>query len=147
MAMNGTPRAGQSLIDTSIFSNLQTKIDEETAIREELKAIVETLSKQARLTQSIISRIHNVPSQSLNAEVLEPCMAALEEQRKTISTLKEAASKYPFYKYNGMWQRDIQNLISNLQLWQWLQSGKLVSLEEVGQYFQGMSSIPLLSLC
>lgn len=134
MTMNGT---SSSLIDTSIFTTLQSKIDEETTIRDELKEIVDTLSKQGRLTSSILSRIHNVPSSSLPTEVLDPCANALEQQRQTISKLAEAGSKYPFYKYNNVWQREVQNVINSYQLWHWLKSGQLKSIEETGEHFQG----------
>lgn len=128
---------GASLIDTSIFTTLQSKIDDESAIRDELKQIVEALSKQGRVTQSVLSRIHNVPIQSLDQEVLQPAVRAIEEQKNSVVALNAAASKYPFYKYNGMWQRDIQNLISSIQLLHWLREGRLVTIEEVGSYLQG----------
>ena len=126
-----------SLIDPSIFSTLQSKIDEETAIRDELKQIVETLQKQGRVTQSHLSRIHNTPTASLASDVLTPAIAAINEQKNTVIGLNAAASKYPFYKYNNVWQRDIQNLVGSLQLSQWLSEGRLVSIEEVGTFLQG----------
>jgi predicted translin family RNA/ssDNA-binding protein len=123
-------------VDPAIFQTLQNKIDEETAIREELRAIVDNLAKQGRVTQSILSRVHNTASAELQKTVLEPCQNSLVEQVTTVQTLAEAASKYPFYKWNNMWQRDIQNLISNLQLAEWLRSGKLVTIEELGAQLQ-----------
>jgi len=33
------------------------------------------------------------------------------EQKTTIGQLAEAASKYPYYKYNNIWTRDIQNAV------------------------------------
>lgn len=140
MAISTSSSLGLSLIDTSIFTTLQAKIDEESTVRDELKNIVDTLSKQGRLTQSILARIHNVPSGLLVAEVLTPAAQALAEQKLTVSTLQEAASKYPFYKYNNIWQRDIQNLISSLQIQFWLQNGSLISVEDVGGFFNGEST-------
>lgn len=136
MTTNGT---STSLIDTSIFTTLQSKIDEESTIRDELKEIVDTLSKQGRLTSSILSRVHNVASSSLPTEVLDPCEQALEQQRQTISKLAQAGSKYPFYKYTNVWQREVQNVIQSYQLWHWLKNGQLKSIEETGEYFQGES--------
>ena len=49
-------------VDPAIFQRLQEKIDEEGKVREELKETVQTLEKQGRLTQSILSRIHNTPT-------------------------------------------------------------------------------------
>ena len=43
------------------------------------------------------------------------------QQVETISKLGEVASKYPYYKYNGMWTRDMQNAVSHYFLEQcWL---------------------------
>lgn len=126
---------GASLIDTGIFASLQAKIDEESEIREELKAIVEGLAKQGRLTQSILSRIHNVHSTSIPSEVLAPSKSAIAQQAETIQALSTAASKYPFYKWNQLWQKDVQNLISSLQLHQWLETGQLATVEQIGNYF------------
>ena len=119
-------------IDPAIFTSLQTKIDEEGTIRDSLKTIVETLSKQSRLVTSILSRIHNAPTTDLQDQVLQPCLQPLTEQTTTIQTLSKEASKYPFYKYNGIWQRDIQTVLSSIQIHQWLSTTHLVTLEEIG---------------
>ncbi|OQV10127.1 hypothetical protein CLAIMM_14170 [Cladophialophora immunda] len=123
-------------VDPTIFSSLQAKIDKDTAIRDSLKNIVETLSKQGRVTQSILSRIHNTPSANLEESVLAPCSESLKEQVVTVKDLAQAASKYPFYKWNSIWQREIQNVVSNIQMCEWLKSGNLVTLEEVGQILE-----------
>lgn len=36
------------------------------------------------------------------------------DQKATIGQLAEVASKYPYYKYNNIWTRDIQNAVSFL---------------------------------
>ncbi|RMZ76295.1 hypothetical protein DV737_g4906, partial [Chaetothyriales sp. CBS 132003] len=121
-----------SHIDPAIFTSLQSKIDEEGTVRDSLKTIVETLSKQSRLVTSILSRVHNTPTSELATHVLKPCLQPLADQTATIQTLSQEASKYPFYKYNGIWQRDIQTVLSSIQLHEWLQSNHLVTLEEIG---------------
>lgn len=136
-ATNGPISTGASLIDTGIFTSLQAKIDEESETREQLKALVDNLSKQGRLTQSILSRIHNVPSSALAREVLDPSKQAIEQQVQTVHALAAEASKYPFYKWSQLWQRDVQQLISSVQLHRWLEAGQLVTVEEIGSFFNG----------
>lgn len=137
-----------SQIDTAIFTTLQSKIDEESEVRESLKTIVEALSKQGRLTQSILARIHNCPTPELQQHVLTPAAQAVQEQVTTVKRLSEVASQYPFYKWNGMWLRDVQNLISSLQLYAWLSEGRLVTIEEVGTQFGGeLASIDIPRPC
>ena len=132
MAADTAMTTSQPHIDPAIFTTLQTKIDEETTIRDSLKTIVDTLTKQSRLVSSILSRIHNTPPASLHSSVLHPCQQPLHDQITTVQTLAQTASQYPFYKYNNIWQRDIQNVITSLQLHEWLSSGHLVTLDEVG---------------
>ena len=140
--VNNLPSAPSPNVDPAIFKSLQAKIDEESAIRDELKNFVETLSKQGRVTQSILSRVHNTPTTDLETSVLTPCAEQLKEQFATVKSLADAASKYPFYKFNGIWRSDIQNVISSIQMCDWLKSGNLVTLEEVGQQLNGTSYIP-----
>ncbi|KAJ9613945.1 Translin-1 [Cladophialophora chaetospira] len=130
---NATAGSPSPNVDPAIFSSLQAKIDQETAIKDELRNFVDMLSKQGRVTQSILSRVHNTPTEELEASVLVPCADSLSEQATTVKSLAEAASKYPFYKWNNIWQRDIQNVVSSLQLYDWLKSGNLITIEEVGQ--------------
>jgi len=131
--------ASGAYVDPAIFASLQEKIDEESLVRDELRSIVDALSKQGRLTQSILSRIHNTETSELEPAVLTPCSQALAEQAGTVKTLAETASKYPFYKWNAVWQRDIQAVISSMQLCEWLRTGNLITLEEVGRRLDGRS--------
>lgn len=36
---------------------------------------------------------------------------SISQQVQTISKLADVASKYPYYKYNSMWTRDVQNAV------------------------------------
>jgi hypothetical protein len=50
------------MIDPRIFQDLQTKIDEDADIREQLKAILQVLERQGRNAQSVLSRAHSTPA-------------------------------------------------------------------------------------
>ena len=143
-AMANAAAASSPNVDPAIFSSLQAKIDEETAIKDELRAFVDTLSKQGRVTQSILSRVHNTPTTELENTVLQPCADSLNEQASTVKSLGEAASKYPFYKWNNIWNKDVQSVVSNLQMYEWLKSGNLITLEEVGKRLNGELQKPPL---
>lgn len=119
-------------VDPAIFQDLQNKIDEEGKIRDELKEVVKTMEQQGRQLQSILSRMHNTPTAHLEDVVLKPCQSNILEQVKTVGLLSETASKYPFYKWNSLWQREIQNLISSIQLCFWLADCRLTKIDDVG---------------
>ncbi|KAI7099115.1 hypothetical protein KC343_g20377, partial [Hortaea werneckii] len=53
------------MIQSGIFEDLQRKIDEDTAVKDALRDIVQALEKQDRTTQSILSRAHSTPTSDL----------------------------------------------------------------------------------
>lgn len=44
--------------------------------------------------------------------VLDDATQRIIELKEEFSRLVEVASKHPFYKYNGVWSRELQNLVS-----------------------------------
>lgn len=50
------------MVDPKIFEHLQSKIDEDAQVRDEIRAILQTLERQGRVTASILSRAHSTPA-------------------------------------------------------------------------------------
>jgi hypothetical protein len=50
------------MVDPKIFEDLQTKIDEDAEVRDQIKAILQTLERQCRNAQSVLSRAHSTPA-------------------------------------------------------------------------------------
>ncbi|KAL4897202.1 Translin [Aspergillus ambiguus] len=129
------------MIDQTIFESLQAKIDEEATVRDELHDIVQTLARKGRSTQAILSRAHSTPADQLKP-VLESATKEIIAQRDEVSRLKSVADKHPFYKYNGVWTRELQNLVASIELCAWLggfeeykSSGSaFLTIEEVGKF-------------
>ncbi|MCJ1255209.1 hypothetical protein MMC24_003025 [Lignoscripta atroalba] len=139
--MASTNTADFGMVDPAIFEDLQAKIDEDTQVRDELRNILQTLEKQGRATQSILSRAHSTPSTHIQSTIAD-AEASIAQQTETIVRLAEVASKHPYYKYNGIWTKDIQNACFTILLCGWLgglssqdnegQLGRLLTIEEVG---------------
>ncbi|PYI10301.1 recombination hotspot-binding protein [Aspergillus sclerotiicarbonarius CBS 121057] len=130
------------MIDHHIFEDLQAKIDDEAAVRDELHDIVQTLARKGRSTQAILSRAHSTPTDQLKP-VLDDATKEIIAQRDEVSRLKTVADKHPFYKYNGLWTRELQNLVSSIELCAWLggleeyktdSSASFLTIEEVGKF-------------
>ncbi|MCJ1228634.1 hypothetical protein MMC12_005295 [Toensbergia leucococca] len=140
MASTNSPSFG--MVNPAIFEHLQAKIDEDAQVREELRSILQTLERQGRSTQSILSRAHSTPSSQLQDTIIEADKSILQ-QVETVGKLGAVASKYPYYKYNGTWTRDMQNASFAIVLCGWLggltaedretQPGRLLTIEEVGE--------------
>ncbi|GAM85902.1 hypothetical protein ANO11243_039120 [Dothideomycetidae sp. 11243] len=119
------------MFDSSMFASLQQKIDEEAAVREALREVVQTLEKQDRATQSILSQAHSTPAAQPET--------TLKAQTSTVAVLAEQASRHPYYKYNFLWTRVMQETTFTTLLLHYLQGfsaagadGKLLSPDEVG---------------
>ncbi|KAL4735466.1 Translin [Aspergillus similis] len=132
------------MIDRAIFENLQAKIDEEAAVRDELRDIVQNLARKGRSTQAALSRAHSTPAAQLQP-VLEDATKEILAQKEEITRLKAVADKHPFYKYNGVWSRDLQNLVASIELCAWLggfqefkgsESASFLTMEEVGRFLE-----------
>jgi len=130
------------MVDPKIFENLQIKIDEDAEVRDQIRAILQTLERQGRNAQSVLSRAHSTPAAQLQP-VLKSAEDAIVEEVSSISKLAEITSKSPYYKYNGMWTRDVQDVLFAILFCGWLggmgvdgiaaESGKLFTIEEVGK--------------
>ncbi|KAF8858957.1 Translin [Acephala macrosclerotiorum] len=133
--------SSSAMVDPKIFEQLQTKIDEDAEVRDQIKAIIQTLERQSRNAQSILSRAHSIPAANLEP-VLQAAEAAIKEEVDSITKLATTTAGSPYYKYNGIWSRDVQNVISTILLCGWLggvssqgtpETGRLLTIEEVGQ--------------
>ncbi|KAF2489856.1 Translin [Lophium mytilinum] len=150
------------MVDPAIFEDLQARIDEETTVREELREIVQSLEKQNKAVQFILARAHSTPAYACTfgtstlyrsaqlttpvSKVISDASVAVEDQVAIISKLSQAASKLPYYKWNTMWSRQIQDATFGILLCGWLggngsdsKPGRLLTIEEVG----GIMKVPV----
>ncbi|POS86054.1 Translin, partial [Erysiphe pulchra] len=129
-------------IKTEIFDKLQSKIDADVIVREQIKEITQTLERQGRITLSMLSRAHSTPEAQLQP-IISAAENLIRDEIKTVGELANLASKSPYYKYNGIWSRDVQTVIFSIIFCGWLgglgmngkpaSQGKLLSIEECGE--------------
>ncbi|EGD85069.1 hypothetical protein H112_08795 [Trichophyton rubrum D6] len=129
------------MINSSIFESLQSKIDEESKIRDEIQDIVQELSKRGRAVQALLSRAHSTPPSQINP-ILDNATKEISAQREDIAKLVTVASKHPFYKYNHLWSKELQNLVFSIEFCSWLGGMKgvvsdnttFMTIEDVGKF-------------
>ncbi|PMD23901.1 Translin [Hyaloscypha hepaticicola] len=134
--------SSSGMVDPRIFEHLQTKIDEDAEVRDQIRAITQTLERQGRNAQSVLSRAHSTPAAHLKP-VIEAAEVSIKDEIESVTKLAAVASSSPYYKYNGLWTRDIQNVVFSILFCGWLggmgtvskpaESGKLLTIEEVGE--------------
>ncbi|EWC46623.1 hypothetical protein DRE_04110 [Drechslerella stenobrocha 248] len=130
------------MIDPQIFRQVQDDIDEDIKVRDEIRGLLKALDKQERSIQSVLSRVHAVPASSL-PDLLASAQPSFDQQREILKELATVASKYPYYKYNGLWTREIQTASYGIVLAGWLggfaseggerTEGRLMTIGEVGE--------------
>jgi len=136
------------MVDPAIFEQLQAKIDEDIVVREQLRKILQDLEKQGRTSHSTLARAHSTPAGKLEAVTTE-AEKSIDRQIQTVSKLAEVASQHPYYKYNNLWTRDVQNLCFAVIFCGWLggycpsdasqatplpeRLGRLLTIEDVGK--------------
>jgi len=86
-----------------------------------------------KLIGSTLSRVHSVaptegaptPSITCAVRLIDRCCVSVpglvakaeplfDEASKQLHGLVETTKAYPYYKYNGLWARDVQNLVGAL---------------------------------
>lgn len=50
------------MVNPAIFEDLQARVDEDSNVRDELREIIQTLEKQGRSVQFVLSRAHSTPA-------------------------------------------------------------------------------------
>ncbi|CZT44261.1 probable translin [Rhynchosporium secalis] len=147
--------SSSGMVDPRIFEQLQTKIDDDADVRDQIRAITQTLERQGRNAQSVLSRAHSTPAANSKdypssgshfltiavEPVLVAAEASIKEEIESISKLAAISSSSPYYKYNSLWTRDVQNVVFSILFCGWLggmstyikaEQGKLLTIEEVG---------------
>ncbi|KFY84588.1 hypothetical protein V498_07799, partial [Pseudogymnoascus sp. VKM F-4517 (FW-2822)] len=85
-----------AFMDAQIFEDLQSCIDADAQVREQIKTILQKLERQGRSAQSILSRAHSTPPAQLQP-VIEAAEAAIRSEVESVGELSEVASKFPYY--------------------------------------------------
>ncbi|KAH0611108.1 uncharacterized protein H6S33_011535 [Morchella sextelata] len=126
-------------VDPEIFAKVQEQIEKDSEIKEKIREALRNLDKEVRKINSTLSRIHIVPAEHV-LKLTDSVEDAFKQVAVEIGGLVEIVKDYPYYKYNGLWTRDLQNTAFLVLLHGWLkrsygtaESGNsLLSIDEVG---------------
>ncbi|GAB1194532.1 hypothetical protein APSETT444_003778 [Aspergillus pseudonomiae] len=135
------------MIDRTIFESLQSKIDEEATVRDDAPQRLSSLELIPHPQISVSSFLKEKEKINLLTRSVKPVLdEATKEilaQKEQVTRLKALADKHPFYKYNGVWTRELQNLVSSIELCAYLggleeykssRAASFLTIEEVGKF-------------
>ncbi|ANB13228.1 translin [Sugiyamaella lignohabitans] len=101
----------------AIFDSLQKKSVENVRVKDEIKAAVEEVDDAYRICARRTARIHSynaavdADSRAFLGSVSESLDESVAIAQSKVKDLIAVVSKYPFYKYNGVWTHGIQNVV------------------------------------
>lgn len=156
-------------IDHEVFAAVQEQIETDTAVREvrlapqptplpilpspstsanplfghqNIREALKNLDKEVKPLAAILARVHSIPPSEVPSLVTK-ARPHLDAAKTQLHSLIAVVKPYPYYKYNGTWTRDLQNLTFLVLLLTWLertykeggaedQGNALLKLEEAG---------------
>ncbi|KAK9465500.1 Translin [Lipomyces arxii] len=128
----------ERVIDLEIFNQCQDKIDRDSEIRENLDSLTKAIDQHTRSILSILSTAHSVPSSSFQTFETRTS-TSFEYQRDAIQKLAKIAASHPFFKYNSIWNRTLQNAAFAVLFKNWL-------VNEGSAYIESSTSLdPLMN--
>ena len=79
------------------------------------------------------------------APILSEAEKEISAQKDDVARLVSVATEHPFYKYNQMWSRELQNLVFSIEFCSWLGGFRdqrardtgFMTIEEVGKFLNG----------
>ncbi|KAF8545399.1 putative Translin-1 [Trichophaea hybrida] len=129
-------------INHDIFATVQEQIELDTQVKENIRDALKSLDKQLKQISSALSRVHSLAPTEI-PRLVAKTKPYFEDARKELHGLIETVKAYPYYKYNGMWTRDLQNLTFLVLFETWLErmyttdspqpGNALLTIEEVGE--------------
>ncbi|KAF4543928.1 Recombination hotspot-binding protein [Lasiodiplodia theobromae] len=141
----------QGMVDPAIFEQLQERVDQDSNVREELRDIIQTLEKHgtSNSTCLFVACANSSQAAPRMPAVVTAAESAIRLEIEAVQKLAEAASKHPYYKFNGIWSRQVQDTIFTILYCGYLggfvpegsdaKPGRLLTIEEVG----GIMNVPV----
>ncbi|KAK9388096.1 Translin [Lipomyces mesembrius] len=108
-----------SAMDLEIFNKCQDNIDRDSEIRESIRSLTKVIDQHMRSILSILSTAHSTPSSSFPT-FAGRTTTSFQFQKEAIQNLASLASQHPFYKYNALWSRTLQNAAFAVLFRDWL---------------------------
>lgn len=130
----------KSLIDPTIFRQLQESIDRDTAFKDQIREVTNELDRINRQITFVLSQSHSTSGENLLV-TLEESRGLFRDQKAKLSELAAMASKMPYYKFNFLFTNQLQNASFAAVFAHWLgcdllvggstTTGTLLGLQEV----------------
>jgi predicted translin family RNA/ssDNA-binding protein len=119
-------------LDLQFFDQIQTNMDAEASIKDEIRQAVRELEKSCRAISAILNQVHS----SLASEVpliVQSSWSQFPTVRANLQTLAALVPERLYYRYNDQWSRALQQACFLAAFTTYLEHERLITIPEVEQ--------------
>ncbi|KAF9971377.1 hypothetical protein BGZ73_005706 [Actinomortierella ambigua] len=120
-------------VDLSFFDAIQTAMEEENALKENIRSAVREIDRINRNITAVLAAVHSssdrIPTLCAQARIY---FSDIQQQIKDLSTL---VSPGQYYKFNGLWTGPVQQACYLATLIVYLETERLITVEELEGFF------------
>ncbi|KAL5598905.1 hypothetical protein BROUX41_003774 [Berkeleyomyces rouxiae] len=98
------------LLASAIFDDLKARVEADSKTREDIVQTVQKLNASNAFSTGVLTRVHSTP-RTKYPQLLAQAEAGLQKDIANIKELAELASQHPYYKFNFLWGRTVENVV------------------------------------
>ncbi|KAL5604169.1 hypothetical protein BROUX41_002150 [Berkeleyomyces rouxiae] len=98
------------LLASAIFDDLKARVEADSKTREDIVQAVQKLNASNAFSTGVLTRVHSTP-RAKYPQLLAQAEAGLQKDIANIKELAELASQHPYYKFNFLWGRTMENVV------------------------------------
>jgi len=118
---------------TDAFNEFQQHLDQEQALREEIRVLVTGLEQYSRNILTVLQAIHQKENVNRIPEICKEGQSHFPVVHTKFAELAKKVPKDQYYRFNDHWRFVIQRLVMLSALTIYLQENRLASLTEVAK--------------
>ncbi|KAI8978690.1 Translin [Trametes punicea] len=119
-------------MDAGNLEKINSLLDADVETKERIKDQVTEFDKKTRTLAGILNRIHSTQFEEMPA-LLDTARPVLASCRDTTASIADIIPPNQFWKWKDMWSNSLRNAVFSATLIEYLQSGGLLSLEQVAE--------------
>ncbi|KAL1894123.1 Translin-1 [Ceratocystis pirilliformis] len=133
------------LLASTIFDDLKARVETDSQTRDDIAQAVQKINASNAFSTGLLTRVHSTP-RAKYPELLTQVEAGIKKDIVNIKELAALASEHPYYKFNFLWNRAIENVIFSILMAGFLggvatetsagELGRILTPEQVSEVLQ-----------
>ncbi|RUP51150.1 translin-like protein [Jimgerdemannia flammicorona] len=117
-------------VDLNFFDKIQTSMDSEAKIKDEIRQAVRDFDRTCRAITAVLNQVHASSSSEMPA-ICDNALHYFVDARGHLTKLASLVPEKQFYKYNDLWNRTVQQACFLATFTTYLQYERLITIAEL----------------